>query len=62
MSVLLSPLVPASPSLRCPPVQSLRLHVHHLCTHVHLRHFSGFHMYALIHRICFSLSDLLHRV
>ena len=26
MSVLLSPLVPASPSLRCPPVQSLCLY------------------------------------
>ena len=32
------------------------------CKPVHLYHFSTFHIYALIHNICFSLSDLLHSV
>ena len=32
------------------------------CKPVHLHHFSRFQIYALIHDICFSLSDLLHSV
>ena len=32
------------------------------CKQAHLYHFSGFHKYALIWNICFSLSDLLHSV
>ena len=32
------------------------------CKWVHQYHFSRFHIYVLIHDICFSLSDLLHSV
>ena len=32
------------------------------CKPVHLYHISRFHIYALIHDICLSLSDLLHYV
>ena len=58
ISMLLSQLVPASPS----PAASTRpfsvspsLLV--LCKYVHLYHFSRFHTYALTYDICFSLSD-----
>ena len=32
------------------------------CKEVHQYYFSRFHIYVLIHSICFSLSDLLHSV
>ena len=52
---------------RFPPLVSIRLFSASVsqflcCKPVHLYHFSRFHMYALIHDICFSLSDLLHSV
>ena len=46
----------------CPYVPSLHLSLFLPCKPVHLYHFSRFHIYALIHNICFSLSDLLHSV
>ena len=48
------------PSLPCPCLFSVSasLFLPHQC--VYQYHFSRFHIYALIHDICFYLSDLLH--
>ena len=63
MSMLLSQLVPPSPS---PAVStspfSTSVPLFPPYKQVHQHHFSRFHIYALICYICFSPSDLLHSV
>ena len=66
MSIPISQFIPPPPP-HFPPLVSIRLlstwvSLFLLCKPVHLYHFSRFHIYALIHDICFSLSDLLHSV
>ena len=58
VSMLLSPLVPPSPSYP-PHTCPLCLHLH-CCKEFHQYHLSRFHIYASIYDICLSLSDLLH--
>jgi len=67
MPIPISQLLPPPPPNSFPPLVSIRL----LSTSValflpgktvHLYNFSRFHIYALIDKICFSLSDLLHSV
>ena len=55
----LDPSHPLLPALR-PPVCRLRLRLH--SKWVHQYHLSRFHIYVVIHDICFSLSDFLHSV
>ena len=62
VSVLLSQFVPPSPSpaeFTSPSSTSVYLFLPFKCSPVP---FFKFHMHALIHYICFSLSDLLHSV
>ena len=57
MSILISQFIPPTPSptvSTCPFSMSVSLFLP--CKQVHLHHFSKFHIYALIHDICFSLS------
>ena len=49
------PTFPALVSIR---LFSMSVSLFLLCKQAHLYHFSRFHIYALIHNICFSLSDL----
>ena len=66
MSIPISQFIPSSPSSpsstvsTCPFFMSASLLLP--WKQVHLYHFSGFHIFALIDDICFSLSDLLHSV
>ena len=63
MSILISQLVPPSPSPHvstCPFSTPMSLFLP--CKKVHLYHFSRFHIYALVYNICFSLSGLFHSV
>ena len=59
----LSPSVPlhSSPTLSISPFSTTKF-LFLPCKQVHQCHFSGFHIYALMHDICFSLSGLLHSV
>ena len=67
MSVTISQFIPPPPPRRFPPLVSICLFSTSVsqflpCRPVHLYHFSRFHIYVLIHDICFTLSDLLHSV
>ena len=68
MSIPISQIIPPPPPPRCfPPLVSIRFFSTSVsrflpCIHVHLYHFSRFHIYALIYDICFPPSDLLHSV
>ena len=63
MSIPISQFITPPPLPRhFPPLVSIRLFSTSVslflpCKPVHLCHFSRFHIYALIHNICFSLSD-----
>ena len=58
VSVLLSQLIPPSPSpnLTASPF-STSASLFLCCKQVHQHHFSGFHLYVLIYDICFYLTD-----
>ena len=63
VSMLIPPFVPG------PPFPAVFTSLFSMCVspflpwrEVHLDHFSRFHIYVLIHNICFSLSDLLYSV
>ena len=67
MSIPISQFIPPppQPSPCFPPLVSTCLFSTSVslflpCKPVHLYHFFRFHTYALIHDICFSISDLLH--
>ena len=61
VSVLLSGFVPVSPSpVLFTSLFSAAVPLFSSHKQVHQYHFSRFHMYVLIHKICFSLYDLLH--
>ena len=62
-SMPLSPFFSSSPSFSLPlsiSLFSMSASSLLLCEQVHQYHLSRSHIYALVHDICFSLSDLLH--
>ena len=60
MSKVLSQFVPPSPSSTVfTNLFSTSASSFLLCKYIHQYHSSRFHVYALVHNICFSLSDLL---
>ena len=63
VSVLLSQFLPVSPSLAvCTSLSSVLIPLFVPCRLVPHYHFSRFHMYASIHKLCSSLPDVLHSV
>ena len=62
ISIPIFQFLPYLPSPWCPYLFSVSVSLFLFCKQDQLHHFSRFHIFALIHIICFSLSDFLHSI